>query len=267
MKLCECNCGREVNNRFVSGHNRKGIISEKKGKTLKEMYGKEKAEKLRKQNSDAHKGKHSKTEFKKGHVSWNDNTAKKIKCFYCQKETTNKKFCCKQCHINYNYKYNIQSKSCFEKEHIPWNKHLRGVMPIPWNKQEKVEIICKQCKKIFFVINSRINAKCCSKKCLNQFQKTFIREKSNNWRNGASFKPYGYKFNNVLKEQIRERDSRVCQICDKTEEVNGRKLDIHHINYNKQNNNKDNLISLCHICHMKTNGNRHYWINLFRKIQ
>ena len=46
----------------------------------------------------------------------------------------------------------------------------------------------------------------------------------------------------------------------------GHKLDVHHINYDKKNCSSDNLISLCHSCHLKTNYNRVYWENYFSKI-
>ena len=41
---------------------------------------------------------------------------------------------------------------------------------------------------------------------------------------------------------------------------------LHHIDYNKFNNNEDNLVSLCDICHGKTNYNREKWIKIFKNI-
>ena len=87
-----------------------------------------------------------------------------------------------------------------------------------------------------------------------------------NWKGGICFEPYGFEFNNDLKEVIRNRDRRKCQMCEKTELEEGRTLHIHHIDYNKKNNNPNNLISLCHSCHAKTNGKRSYWINYFQQI-
>lgn len=86
-----------------------------------------------------------------------------------------------------------------------------------------------------------------------------------NWRGGLSFEPYGIDFNNDLKEAIRKRDDYVCQLCDAKE--NGYKLHVHHIDYGKQNNNEWNLIALCRSCHVKTNGNRDYWIKYFQEFQ
>ena len=90
-----------------------------------------------------------------------------------------------------------------------------------------------------------------------------------NWQGGKSFEPYSVDWTNDLKESIRKRDNYVCRECGiHQEELNmGQltKLDIHHIDYNKKNLNPDNLISLCRICHMKTNGDRDYWIDYFNE--
>ena len=87
-------------------------------------------------------------------------------------------------------------------------------------------------------------------------------ENSPNWKGGKSFEEYPIEFDKELKNQIRERDNHICQIC--TEKENGRALSVHHIDYNKKNNSTKNLISLCTICHMKTNGNREYWKEFFK---
>ena len=85
-------------------------------------------------------------------------------------------------------------------------------------------------------------------------------EKSPFWRGGISFEPYCSKFNYELKEKIRERDNRTCQLCGTKE--NGRKLTVHHIHYDKPNCNPD-LITLCLICNNKANFNRDFYENLF----
>jgi len=85
-------------------------------------------------------------------------------------------------------------------------------------------------------------------------------DKSFTWNGGTSFLPYCPKFNKSLKEQIRERDNKTCQLCGKKE--NGRKLHVHHVHYDKPNCNPD-LVSLCIFCHNKTRFNREYWENFF----
>ncbi len=83
---------------------------------------------------------------------------------------------------------------------------------------------------------------------------------------------YPIEFNDILKEKIRKRDNYQCQNkdCNITEEkhliVYGQVLCIHHIDYNKQNCKENNLTTLCNNCHLKTNHNRNYWINYFKKI-
>jgi len=90
---------------------------------------------------------------------------------------------------------------------------------------------------------------------------------SPNWQGGKSFEPYTTDWTEDLKESIRKRDKYVCQLCgihqDELSNEFCKKLDVHHIDYQKDNLNPNNLISLCHRCHGKTNSNRDYWINYF----
>ena len=77
---------------------------------------------------------------------------------------------------------------------------------------------------------------------------------------------YGAGFNNALKEQIRYRDKYKCQVYECPQLENGRQLDVHHINYDKENCKENNLISLCINCHRKSNFNRDYWYAYFTYI-
>ena len=91
-----------------------------------------------------------------------------------------------------------------------------------------------------------------------------------NWQGGISFEPYSIKFNNRLKEQIRKRDNYRCQECFRHQgelfTENGRryKLMVHHVDYDKKNNNPKNLISLCNNCHGQTGFKREDWIKYFQ---
>lgn len=91
-------------------------------------------------------------------------------------------------------------------------------------------------------------------------------EKSPGWKGGKSFGHYGFGFNKALREIVRNIGRRKCQICKKTEIEESKKLSVHHIDYNKKNNNLHNLIALCMSCHSKTNDNRNYWINYFNNM-
>jgi len=83
-----------------------------------------------------------------------------------------------------------------------------------------------------------------------------------NYKHGLDKFPYPLIFKKIRKK-IRERDKFICQCCGITEikyiKIFKEKLHIHHIDYNKFNNNKKNLITLCNSCHTKTNSNRDYW--------
>ena len=87
-----------------------------------------------------------------------------------------------------------------------------------------------------------------------------------NWNKGSSFLPYPPEFNKELKQQILKRDNYTCQ-CPNCEYKTDN-LIIHHIDYDKTNNNPENLTTLCNSCHSKTNGikNRQYWTEFYQNI-
>jgi len=91
-------------------------------------------------------------------------------------------------------------------------------------------------------------------------------KKSPHWQGGKNIKKYNRLFNDYLKEIIRKRDNYKCQLCKKTKDIANRKLSIHHIDYNKQNCNKNNLVTLCLLCNLKVNTNRDYWFAYFTYI-
>ena len=84
------------------------------------------------------------------------------------------------------------------------------------------------------------------------------------WRGGKSFAPYCPKFTRQLKEHVRESFGRRCVLCSLTEEQNGKKLDVHHVDYNKGQGCglKWSLVPLCESCHRRTGAHRHYYFNL-----
>lgn len=82
------------------------------------------------------------------------------------------------------------------------------------------------------------------------------------WKGGVSFSEYCHKFNFRLKEQVREKFGRVCFICSKSEEDNGRRLDVHHVDGNKMQGCDDNewfLVPLCRSCHSKIQHDGKKW--------
>lgn len=126
---------------------------------------------------------------------------------------------------------------------------------------------CIVCNKSFTVTPSKERrgvGKCCSKACMGVlFQSLKQGEGNPMWLGGKSFEPYCHKFNDELKEYVRDKFGRQCFICGSPE--NGRKLSVHHVDYNKLQGCKGKtwtLIPLCNSCHPKTNRNRSHWFNL-----
>lgn len=127
-----------------------------------------------------------------------------------------------------------------------------------------VKLICEFCEKVFYMKPWEAGVgkgrRFCSSACR---YRELRGEKHCNWCGGISWEPYGMGFNKVLKETIRCRDNHACQIGSCNKKQNGRKFPVHHIDYNKKNNNPENLITLCNFHHTKTNFNRNYWKEYF----
>ena len=123
---------------------------------------------------------------------------------------------------------------------------------------------CAVCEKEFWITPAKEKkgeGKYCSHECLGRAKKGV---NNHFWNGGISFELYGIEFDDNLRLVIRTRDEFKCRICGVSE---GRKAHcVHHIDYNKQNNNSMNLITLCGSCHPRTNSNRAYWQNHFEKL-
>lgn len=104
-------------------------------------------------------------------------------------------------------------------------------------------------------LHSRLGVKL-SKKTKGKISKTlkgrFTGKDSPHYVHGQGNFPYPNEFSDTLKTKIRKRDNNKCQKCGKLEKDHFRKLDIHHIDYNKFNCDELNLISLCTGCHIRT---------------
>lgn len=183
------------------------------------------------------------------HPNWRGGISLNKKCIDCEKKLNNyKSKRCKKC-------YNHYMKSIF--------KNNKNPMYIDGRTLKKHR--CKNCsKKISYT--SYLNSKIC-KKC---YQKNLIGINNPNYKHGLSKFPYPLSFSEKLKEQIRKRDNYKCKYCNKTQKQelkkNRRKLAIHHIDYNKFNNNITNLIVLCQNCNEHANTDRNYWYAYFRYI-
>ena len=93
-----------------------------------------------------------------------------------------------------------------------------------------------------------------------------VGQKNGSWNNGSSFLPYSIEWTSSLRESIRKRDGYNCMICHSKTPGPSKSFHVHHINYDKKNCKPENLITLCHICHMKTHHNRNYWRKYFANL-
>ena len=91
-------------------------------------------------------------------------------------------------------------------------------------------------------------------------------DKASNWQDGISFEPYCIKFNKEFKDRVRHYFNGCCYVCGIGQSELGRKLDVHHVNYDKMvccNDVKPLFVSLCQSCHSKTLKDREYWEEFF----
>lgn len=100
-----------------------------------------------------------------------------------------------------------------------------------------------------------------TKQKISEARKRYLANPENhpNWQGGIAMHPYPCRFNKLLKEDIRKRDNYQCQLCSVPQMECLSKLHVHHIDYNKANLERQNLISLCNSCNTKVNYKREFW--------
>lgn len=177
----------------------------------------------------------------KGNYLWKVRT--KVNCKYCGKQFDS---------LNNAWSALYCSRSCFNKW---YSENKSGKNSHRW---KQIKVTCKECGKDFTTYPARVykqnRGKFCSKKCQAIWRSNNIYGVNHpSWIDGRSFVPYCQKFNNQLKEMVRKRDNRVCQLCSLSELDNGKKLDVHHIHYDKQNCYPD-LLALCYKCNIVVNN-------------
>ena len=150
----------------------------------------------------------------------------------------------------------------FKKGHKTWNKNKK--MPESAIQRGDEASGYKDGRAIIpnFCIDCGAKIGYMAKRCVKCAHKM---ELNSSWLGGKSFESYGIEFNDELKVQIKIRDNYTCQECGCKQEDLEYSLNIHHIDYDKHNNDPNNLISLCRSCHMQTNFSREDWTDYFNK--
>lgn len=157
------------------------------------------------------------------------------------------------------------------KGQIPWNKGIRPVV-FCINCGIKTNGGKKYCKKCW---GKQLAIKCIGKKASDEtrqkLRQSHLGQKA--WNKGLGKQEGRARYpsifgNKLFRESIKKRDNYQCQNCDYTEEehiiVTGYVLPIHHIDYNKNNCDKLNLITVCIGCNARANFNKEYWIRFFQ---
>jgi len=211
-------------------------------------------------DTEIKKGQHisPNTEFKKGmspwHIGLTKATDERIKQSGKKSSKTKKRlFQNKQ----YKEEYLKKNKSCFKKGIIPWSK---GLTKKNNDSLKKISEKNKGRKPWSDGLTKETHPSIMNQSLKIQGENNPI---FNNW---SSREPYGITFSPEFKETIRQRDKHICMLCNKSQKELNRRLDVHHIDYNKDNTFFDNCISLCKICHSRTNGKRKYWIKYLQKL-
>ena len=130
-------------------------------------------------------------------------------------------------------------------------------------KRTRVKKKCLNCGKTYNVILTYKDiSKFCGKECRDVYQ---VGGNNPAYIHGESRRKYPKEFNDTLKKEVKERDSYRCALCGSIHKNTPQKLDVHHIDYDKDNCVKINLISLCKKCHVLTNKKREYWKEYFNQ--
>ncbi len=132
----------------------------------------------------------------------------------------------------------LRPLNSFNKGHIPWNKGL--------TKNDNESILKSSLRMTVDNPIYKINQK---------------GENNFNWKHGNGRGSYPKEYKKIRKYII-ARDKHTCRLCFKKKD-----LCVHHIDYNKKNNEETNLICLCRKCNLKVNADRAFWQGYMEKCR
>lgn len=144
--------------------------------------------------------------------------------------------------------------------HTPWNKGKKGVQV---SSRRGIHLSEEMKKRISQSLTGRIQ----SAETLRKRSVALRGEKHYNWQGGISRLPYCWKFSPEFKERVRAFFHYQCTECGTPQ--NGKRLHVHHVNFNKMSccdNIPPLFVALCNHCHGITQKNREYWEQHFTEI-
>ena len=197
-----------------------------------------------------------------------------------QIEKSKLQFCSMRCRKEYEYQNSnrLNCIVCGKEFRLPPARVSLGIAQfcskrckgIKMRKKRK-RFICLQCGSEIWLTEGVIHnrpvkhGRFCSQVCLSNWKSETLRGSNHRWwKGGIKPREHPREFNDKLKQSIRDRDNHTCQICGMIH-VDGNMFDVHHIDYDKEHNNSENLVTLCHPCHTRTGHNRERWKNVFTK--
>jgi len=131
------------------------------------------------------------------------------------------------------------------------------------NQKQKLDYICPKGHKHSITWTDWHNGSC---RCPTCWSINMMGEGNHQWKDGKSFEGYCQVWKTKgYRESIKERDGYMClnPCCDSNKSYD---LVVHHIDYDKNNCGKNNLITICRICNIKANKNRKWHTSWYRVI-
>jgi len=259
FNLCQCGCGNKVNSKtakFLPGHNGRGRKrSEAEKKRISETMKKIMTNEMKAALSKAGKGRKHTEESKliMSEKAKERERIKKEKGFIVSQETRLK-----------------ISKASKGRKHTEESKQKmrdakRGNVLISLEQQKQTsQTLKKYFKTHVNPFKGRKHTEKSKQKMSDRLKGKYNGGKASNWQGGIDSFPYAIGWAGWYIEKIRERDSHKCQNpkCKNPHKL----LDIHHVDYDKQNHDPNNLITLCKKCHGRTQKNREHWIAYYQQI-
>ena len=289
--LCACGCGRLVNSgRYISQHHRRGkkFTDEHRERISTALEGKKRSEESKQKQSAAMKGKKHSEETKRkisaagiGHEVSEETRRKLSKANKGRKHTEEQRRKNSEGHVGvgkgkklteeHKQKISVAMKGRKGRKHT---EEQRRKMSKSHKGKPKSEAHRKKIgdvhrgKKVSERSRERMSESAMGRKHSEETLRKMSDgrrrgENHPNWLGEDHNRIYPEEFNQARK-QILKRDGGKCLNpgCWGT----SKRISVHHIDYDKDNNDLGNLITVCMSCNNRANKGREFWTAFYRKL-